>query len=92
MRLTGGQPFNILYRMVFYFLNYFDSSIGFQLSFINRAANRENAYEHICIPQQGDEFDEIRAEYTDMLRNQLSKGDNDQNLIIEGYQLLDVGL
>ena len=54
------------------FLNYFDSSIGFQLSFINRAANRENAYEHICIPQQGDEFDEIRAEYTDMLRNQLS--------------------
>ena len=25
-------------------------------------------------------------------RNQLSKGDNDQNLIIEGYQLLDVGL
>lgn len=54
------------------FLNYFDSSIGFQLSFINRAANRENAYEHICIPSQGDEFDEIRAEYTDMLRNQLS--------------------
>ena len=54
------------------FLNYFDSSIGFQLSFINRAANRENAYEHICIPPQGDEFDEIRAEYTDMLRNQLS--------------------
>ena len=49
------------------FLNYFDSSIGFQLSFINRAANRENAYEHICIPPQGDEFDEIRAEYTDCL-------------------------
>lgn len=58
------------------FLNYFDSSIGFQLSFINRAANRENAYEHICIPPQGDEFDEIRAEYTDMLRSQLSKGNN----------------
>ena len=58
------------------FLNYFDSSIGFQLSFINRAANRENAYEHICIPPQGDKFDEIRAEYTDMLRNQLAKGNN----------------
>ena len=25
-------------------------------------------------------------------RNQLAKGDNDQNLIVEGYQLLDVDL
>ncbi|MBQ2278488.1 MAG: ATP-binding protein [Clostridia bacterium] len=58
------------------FLNYFDSSIKFQLSFINRSANRENSYEHINIPLQGDEFDPIRTEYTDMLRNQLSKGNN----------------
>ena len=58
------------------FLNYFDSSIKFQLSFINRAANRDSSYEHISIPMQGDEFDSIRAEYMNMLRNQLAKGNN----------------
>ena len=35
------------------FLNYFDSSIKFQLSFINCAANRDSSYEHISIPMQG---------------------------------------
>src|SRR5699024_11972576 len=28
------------------------------------------------IPPQGDEFDSIRAEYTEMLQNQLAKGNN----------------
>ena len=58
------------------FLNYFDSSIKFQLSFINRSASRDNAVQSINIPLQGDEFDSIRTEYTEMLRNQLSKGNN----------------
>ena len=58
------------------FLNYFDSSIKFQLSFINRSASRDNAAQSINIPLQGDEFDSIRTEYTEMLRNQLAKGNN----------------
>ena len=58
------------------FLNYFDSSIKFQLSFINRSASRDNAVQSISIPLQGDEFDSIRTEYTEMLRSQLSKGSN----------------
>lgn len=58
------------------FLNYFDSSIKFQLSFINRTASRDNAIQSINIPLQGDEFDSIRTEYTEMLRNQLAKGNN----------------
>ena len=58
------------------FLNYFDSSIKFQLSFINRSASRDNAVQSINIPPQGDEFDSIRTEYTEMLRNQLAKGNN----------------
>jgi len=58
------------------FLNYFDSSIKFQLSFINRSASRDNAVQSINIPLQGDEFDSIRTEYTEMLRSQLSKGNN----------------
>lgn len=58
------------------FLNYFDSSIKFQLSFINHTANRDSASQNIDIQLQGDEFDSIRSEYTAMLQNQLSKGNN----------------
>ena len=58
------------------FLNYFDSSIKFQLSFINRSANRDSYSQNLEIPLQGDDFDEIRSEYTDMLKNQLAKGNN----------------
>jgi len=58
------------------FLNYFDSSIKFQLSFINHSANRDSYSQNLEIPLQGDDFDEIRSEYTDMLKNQLAKGNN----------------
>jgi len=58
------------------FLNYFDSSIRFQLSFINHSANRDSYSQNLEIPLQGDDFDEIRREYTDMLKNQLAKGNN----------------
>ena len=58
------------------FLNYFDSSISFQLSFLNLAASKETFASAISIPLQGDDFDSIRAEYTQMLQNQLAKGNN----------------
>ena len=58
------------------FLNYFDSSVKFQLSFMNMAANKDTYGQSIVIPPQGDDFDNIRAEYTDMLRNQLARGNN----------------
>ena len=58
------------------FLNYFDSSVRFQLSFINTAANKDTYGQSIVISPQGDDFDGIRAEYTEMLRNQLAKGNN----------------
>ena len=58
------------------FLNYFDSSIKFQLSFVNLSVNRDSSYDHISIPLQGDEFDSIRAEYSAMLQHHHSKGNN----------------
>ena len=58
------------------FLNYFDSTVKFQLSFINRSANRDTVAQSINIPMQDDEFDSIRTEYTEMLKNQLAKGNN----------------
>ena len=58
------------------FLNYFDSSIHFQLSFLNLVASKETFASSIQIPMQGDDFDPIRAEYSQMLQNQLAKGNN----------------
>ena len=58
------------------FLNYFDSSVKFQLSFMNMAANKDTYGQSIIIPTQGNDFDGIRTEYTNMLRNQLARGNN----------------
>ena len=58
------------------FLNYFDSSIHFQLTFLNMAANKDTYGTQITIPLRGDEDDAIRTEYTQMLRDQLAKGNN----------------
>ena len=58
------------------FLNYFDSSIQFELSFLNLAASEETFARAINIPLQGDDFDSIRIEYMTMLQNQLAKGNN----------------
>ena len=58
------------------FLNYFDSSVKFQLSFMNMAANKDTYGQNIVIAPQGDDFDNIRTEYTNMLRSQLARGNN----------------
>ena len=57
-------------------LNYFDSSISVQLTFINRRANIREFQQSIDIPDRDDAFDSIRREYAGMLKNQLAKGNN----------------
>ncbi len=47
-----------------------------QLSFINQGTKREEAEKAINIPAQDDAFNSIRTEYGDMLKSQLSKGNN----------------
>ena len=58
------------------FLNYFDASVSVQLSFINQGTQRGEAEKAVNIPAQEDAFNSIRTEYSDMLKNQLSKGNN----------------
>ena len=57
------------------FLNYFDSALPFQLSFINHRSRPENRY-NVNIPPQDDNFYSIRGEFTDMLTNQIAKSNN----------------
>lgn len=58
------------------FLNYFDSSIKFQLSFHNLSTTKDSHARSVTIPPQRDSFDCLRAEYSEMLQNQLAKGNN----------------
>ena len=57
------------------FLNYFDSALPFQMSFINRRCRPEDRYQ-VNIAMQKDEHDSIRREFTDMLESQIAKSNN----------------
>ena len=57
-------------------LNYFDSSIHVQLSFINHKSSMSEYEKVIRIKPKNDAFDDVRAEYAQMLQAQLAKGNN----------------
>ena len=57
------------------FLNYFDSSLPFQLSFVNRRSRSTHRYK-VNIPAQQDAFNSIRGEFVDMLKGQIAKSNN----------------
>ena len=75
-QLAQNEDKNIIFENWCDFLNYFDSSIRFQLSFINQRADMERFRKSIDIPEQEDAFNKIRREYAGMLRGQLSRGNN----------------
>ena len=58
------------------FLNYFDSSIHLQFSFLDLTACTETFEQSILIPDRDDGNNEIRSEYAEMLQNQQAKGNN----------------
>ena len=58
------------------FLNFFDSSIHFELSFMNMSTDAESFEKSIRIPPKKDGFNAIRNEYSQMLRMQLAQGNN----------------
>ena len=58
------------------FLNFFDSSIRFELSFMNMATDASNFEKMVRIPYQKDHYNPVRTEYSTMLRRQLAQGNN----------------
>ena len=56
--------------------NYVDASIHVQLSFFNRKVDPVQYAKSFEIAPQGDDFDDIRAEYTAILQKQLASGNN----------------
>ena len=58
------------------FLNFFDSSVSFELSFMNMATDAEAFSRSIAIPHKRDEFNSVRDEYSTMLFHQMEAGNN----------------
>ena len=75
-QLAQNEDKNAIFENWCDFLNYFDSTIHVQLSFINQHSNMAEYEKVIHINPQEDEFDNLRMEFAQMLNNQLSKGNN----------------
>lgn len=58
------------------FLNFFDSSIHFQLSFLNTATDVSDFEKSIAIRHREDGFDDVRDEYSEVLLHQMEAGNN----------------
>ena len=75
-QLAQNEDKNAIFENWCDFLNYFDSTIHFQISFINHHSNMKEYESVIQIQPQNDAFDDVRMEYAQMLKNQLAKGNN----------------
>ncbi|MBQ9910715.1 MAG: DUF87 domain-containing protein [Lachnospiraceae bacterium] len=57
------------------FLNSFDDSVSFELTFVNSRTRLEKDGSYIEIPNRNDGFDNVRKEYSGMLKERFLKGD-----------------
>jgi hypothetical protein len=75
-QLAQNEDKNAIFESYCDFLNYFDSSISVQFTFVNRRVDVKEFQRSIDIPDKDDEFGSIRREYAGMLKNQLERGNN----------------
>ena len=57
-------------------INLFDNTIRFQLTFENQNRTKENLIKMVQIPEQDDDFNILRKEYSSMLTDKLMKDSN----------------
>lgn len=82
-RLANEEDKEITFKKYSEFLNYFDSAVRIQMSFINQPVDIQEFKKMLSIKYQDDDFNEIRIEFMDMLKSQLEKGNN--NLVKSKY-------
>ena len=75
-QLAQNEDKSAIFESYCDFLNYFDASISVQLTFVNRRVDISEFQQSIDIPEKDDDFNSIRREYADMLKNQLARGNN----------------
>ncbi len=58
------------------FLNFFDSTVHFELTFTNMSTDVDKFKEGIVLPFKDDGYNEVRKEYSSMLYHQMQAGNN----------------
>ena len=72
------------------FLNAFDSDVRYQFTFFNRKSDDKAAGKRLDIEPQEDGFDDIRKEYSDVLRNQATHGNSMAKTMYLTFAIRDV--
>lgn len=65
---------NLVFSAYCDLINYFDSSVKFQLLYENHKSNKEFFIQNFEIQEQNDGFNEIRNEYSEMLKSKYLQG------------------
>ena len=73
--VASGEDQSAIFDGYCGFLNYFDSAVPFQMSFINHRSRPGSRY-RVNIPRQSDDYNSVRGEYVNMLENQIAKSNN----------------
>lgn len=73
-QLAQNEDKTLIFENYCDFLNYFDSSIRVQLSFVNQVVDAEEYQKSIDIPDREDAFNNIRREYVPCSKTSLPKG------------------
>lgn len=75
-RLATFDEKNFIFSKYCDLLNYFDNTVKFQLTFENQNTDVDELLKMLEIPEQTDDFNDIRQEYSAMLKSQLIFGSN----------------
>ena len=76
-KLVGNDEKSAIFENWCDFLNYFDPSVSVQFSFIKQ--ENKNTNEIIDIPHKNDMFNDVRNEFSEILKTQFSSGNNRVN-------------
>ena len=66
-KLASDMYKDLIFEQWKTFLNYFDTTVEFELTFANVYANAKKLREHLSIERKDDNMDSLRAEYSKML-------------------------
>lgn len=75
-QLARNEDKNAIFQEFCNIHNYFDDSLNIQFTYMNMHDNADAYKQCIHIEDQDDEFNDIRREFVEMLRNQLERGNN----------------
>ena len=75
-QLALEESRDLIFNQFANFLNSFDPSVDVQFCFSNQLGRYKEMAKAINISSKDDNFDEVRDEYREMLKNQLAKGNN----------------